>query len=350
MAVIAVKGSVNLWVDITGPDGKRVRHSTKTTDRKKAQEYHDKLKARLWDEVRLGRAKEFTWEEAVKRFLLELEVEGHRSLRDYKRQLEWWGTKFKGKNLSAVTKGEVMSGVYEKAKETTKATANRYLSAIRSLLYRASDSWGWLKNPPTRFKQFDESDRERSRSLSVAEVKELMGELPEHQRAMFMFALSTGLRQANVIKLRWEWVDMQSRVIRIPAAQFKGKRELVLPLSEMAREILSSQIGRHEDYVFTYQGNPVGQVNTGSWRKALQRAGIEDYRWHDNRHTWASMLRNNGISLADIQDLGGWKSEKMVRRYAKADLSALTKSASAVDTVLAAGLRQSRPELKVVAA
>jgi site-specific recombinase XerC len=68
--------------------------------------------------------------------------------------------------------------------------------------------------------------------------------------------------------------------------------------------------------VFTYAGRPIWQVNTKHWRAALKRAGITDFRWHDLRHTWASRLRQNDVPTWVLQELGGWKSEAMVRRYA----------------------------------
>jgi integrase len=57
-------------------------------------------------------------------------------------------------------------------------------------------------------------------------------------------------------------------------------------------------------------------VNTKAWRNALKRAGVTDCRWHDLRHTWASWLIQNGTPLFDLQEMGGWKSAAMVRRYA----------------------------------
>lgn len=63
-------------------------------------------------------------------------------------------------------------------------------------------------------------------------------------------------------------------------------------------------------------GSPIKNVSTKAWTKAKQRAGITNYRFHDNRYTWASWLRQRGVRLEDLQELGGWQSEAMVRRYA----------------------------------
>ena len=62
--------------------------------------------------------------------------------------------------------------------------------------------------------------------------------------------------------------------------------------------------------------NPVKQVSTRAWYKALKRARIEAFRFHDLRHTWASWHVQNGTPLHVLQELGGWETPAMVRRYA----------------------------------
>ena len=80
--------------------------------------------------------------------------------------------------------------------------------------------------------------------------------------------------------------------------------------------ILREQMGKHPQSVFTYRGKSVKQVNTRAWKQALKRAGIENFRWHDLRHTWASWHVQAGTPLHVLQELGGWESVEMVRRYA----------------------------------
>jgi integrase len=80
--------------------------------------------------------------------------------------------------------------------------------------------------------------------------------------------------------------------------------------------VLQKQIGKHRDHVFTFKGQPVEQLSTAAWYKALKRAGIENFRWHDLRHTWASWHVQSGTPLHVLQELGGWASYAMVQRYA----------------------------------
>ena len=98
--------------------------------------------------------------------------------------------------------------------------------------------------------------------------------------------------------------------------------------------VLRKQVGKHSLRVFTYQGKPIIQVNTRAWRKALRRAGIEDFRWHDLRHTWASWLTQKGVPLNVIQEMGAWESTEMVKRYAHLAPEQLRKHAMAVDKIL----------------
>ena len=87
-------------------------------------------------------------------------------------------------------------------------------------------------------------------------------------------------------------------------------------LNKQAIAILKAQIGKNQIYVFTYQGKPVTRCNNHAWQKALKRAGINDFRWHDLRHTWASWHVQNGTPLHELQQLGGWSNYETVLRYA----------------------------------
>ena len=128
--------------------------------------------------------------------------------------------------------------------------------------------------------------------------------------------MATGLRQKNVIRLEWDQVDLIRKHALIHADQAKTKKAIPVLLNTGAMNVLQRQVGKHKNYVFTYQGQPVNQCNTKAWRHALVRSEIENFRWHDLRHTWASWHVQNGTSLQELQQLGGWSSFEMVLRYA----------------------------------
>ncbi|MBF0371585.1 MAG: tyrosine-type recombinase/integrase [Magnetococcales bacterium] len=82
-----------------------------------------------------------------------------------------------------------------------------------------------------------------------------------------------------------------------------------------------------------YKGKPIRQVSTKAWYAALKRAGIENFRWHDLRHTWASWHVQAGTPLHILKELGGWETEEMVARYAHLGASHLKQYTSQVEGI-----------------
>ena len=300
------------WIRFTAPNGERVRRSSETTDKVAAQELHDQLKAEAWRIARLGEKPEYTWEEAVVMWLKEKQHKA--SLEKDQSVLRWVDPYLRGKRLKDIDRELLRKIADIKAKEKTPATANRHMALIRAILRRAWLEWEWIDKVP-KVPMFKVSSK-RIRWITREEAEKLLSHLPDHQAAMARFGLSTGLRQRNVCRLEWESVDMQRRCCWIHADQAKARKPIAVPLNAEAMAVLSQQIGKHDTYVFAFEGKPVWQVNTKAWRKALKKAGIEDFRWHDLRHTWASWHVQAGTPLNVLQEMGGWESAEMVRRYA----------------------------------
>lgn len=111
--------------------------------------------------------------------------------------------------------------------------------------------------------------------------------------------------------------------------------------------MLRGCLGKHEQYVFTYESQPVWQVNTKAWRMAVRKAGLTDFRWHDLRHTWASWHAQAGTPLNVLQEMGGWECAEMVRRYAHLSVSHLREHAERIVEQVP-GTHSTQPRLKLV--
>jgi len=310
---MSLKKRGNTWfIDFVTPSGKRIRCSAGTTDKTQARELHDKLKAESWRVDKLGEKPAYTWDDAVTKFLLETQ---HKAThQDDINRLRWVHQFLRGKILREIDR-DLIGRIGEiKAKQASPATANRILAVIRSIMRKAMLDWEWLDKVP-RIRLYKEAKR-RIRWLTPEQVATLLKELPPHQRAMVLFALTTGLRQGNVLGLEWSQVDLVRHVCWIHPDQAKARKAIHVPLNSVAMDVLTQQVGKHPQRVFSYRGKPIVWANTKSWKDALIRAGIEDFRWHDLRHTWASWLAQQGTPLNVLQELGGWESESMVRRYA----------------------------------
>ncbi|WP_232019201.1 tyrosine-type recombinase/integrase [Sulfuritortus calidifontis] len=242
------------------------------------------------------------------------ETADKRTHREDVRKLKWLHPFLGALHLDEITLDVIDQIKAARLKEGSKSTANRYLALVRSILIRSRDEWEWLDKVP-KVKLFKEPEG-RERALTPEQARRLLEVLPAHQRDVVTFALLTGLRQSNVLGLQWSQVDLERRFAWIEGWQSKNRRPIPVPLSEEAVMVLLRQVGKHPEKVFTFNGKPIKQANTKAWQEARKRAGIEDFRWHDLRHTWATWHRQAGTPTHELQRLGGWRTASMVERYA----------------------------------
>ncbi len=301
------------WTRFTAPNGQRIRQSARTENKKEAQEYEDRLKAELWRVSRLKEKPRRTWQEAVIQWLKET---GHkRTHRHDIAKLKWLDPYLRDKYLDDITRDVIESIAEVKEQEgKSPSTVNRYLAVIRTIMRAAWLEWDWIdKAPKIRMRK---EPKKRVRFLTRNEAERLLKELPDHLAAMARFAVTTGLREQNVVRLKWSQVDLTKHLAWIHPDESKSGNAIGVPLNTEAINVLREQYGKHHEYVFTYEGEPVTRASTHAWYKACERAGINNFRWHDWRHTWASWHAQAGTPLSVLQEMGGWSSSEMVKRYA----------------------------------
>jgi integrase len=338
------------WYSFT-VNGKRHRQSCETTDEDKARRVMAKHYEEAWAIERLGLRQRRTWEETLKRWLGE-----HEHKRTYSGDVahgRWWSEHFAKRGITYLDQitPDVVKAIRDAkvgqqrerggkplaGKSVSPATVNRKIALLRAVMNAAAREYLWLDSAPL-FRLMP-GEVERVRFLTPPEVQRLLAALPEPYSSMALLAVATGLRQSNVLKLTWPQVDFGHRTLTFPGKLMKNGQPLTLPLTEMALQAIRPWVGRHAERVFvTDEGRPVNGVQSKMWRAALKKAGIEDFRWHDLRHTWASLMRQNGAGLAVIQELGAWQNERMVRRYAHLSVSHLAEHAAMMDRVLDPGM------------
>lgn len=308
-------------------DNREVRISTRTSNRSEAEEFETVARARAWRQARLGERPIVLWENLRKRWLAETE----KRTKDFDETvLDWFDEHLKGQPITNITREVAIELRDLKAEETSKATANRYMSLLRAMLNKAAGEWQLIESAP-QIKMFS-IEKGEPRFITKEQFAKLAKELPEHQRAMATFGVQTGLRMSNVVKLTWDRVDLNRSHVWIPAASSKSKKPITVPINSEAKAVLIAQKGKHATFVFTFRSaqkdatdKPLAnKLNTKAWRKAVKRAGLDPFRWHDLRHTWASWHVQAGTPLHVIQELGGWASLEMVQRYAHLGTEHLT--------------------------
>lgn len=297
------------WMEL---DGKR--ESTKQHDEAAARRIYAARKAELTFGIEVKTGTVRTVRMAMDRYLSE-----HANKRTHKEdrsKAEWWGARIGNKPLKMVTASMLRDAVEEKrVKEgASNATLNRYLAFIRTVLRCCEIDWDWLESSP-KVRMYTEDNR-REAYLTKEQIGDLTAVLPDHLKDAVLFSLATGLRQSNVTGLKWEWINMSKQLLTVPSTHYKSKRVHTIPLSDKAMEILVRRLGEHPEYVFTYKGDRIRYINNHGWKTALKKAGLQGFRRHDLRHTFASHHAMAGTPLQALQELGGWRSAAIIQRYA----------------------------------
>ena len=272
-------------------------------------------------------AKKHTLAELIERYEREvLSQKSESKRRDQERHLRWWKDRIGTRTLSDVTSALVseyrsvlVSETTVGGKKRSPATVNRYLTSLSHAFAVAAREWEWLGQSPVRnVKKLREprgrvrflSDEERSRLLAACQVAD-----DSRLYVLVVLAVSTGARQGELLRLRWPDIDLRRGVAVLH--QTKNDERRALPLTGLALAVLTerSKVRRLDtDLVFANsEGQPI--FPRKAWEDALRAAQIEDFRFHDLRHSAASYLAMSGATLAEIAEVLGHKTLAMVKRY-----------------------------------
>lgn len=342
------------WVDLTSPSGKRVRCSTGTSNRKEAQEFHDKLKAQLWREDALGERPEHSFDEAALE-MLKLS-EGQSDYGTKVRHVKYWRDALGGDTpISSLNSGRIMQALPthtthkdRKATPLSAASKNRYLATIRRIL-NLSVQWGWLSAAPKlgAFKEPKRRIRWEPQPVIAALIENLR--LP-WMRDVCRVAVATGMREDELLGLLPADVDLKRATAWVRAETAKSGYARAIPLNDDAIAVLERRLKTAVNYVFerpprkSLTPRKISQIDDRDLKRACEAIGIKDFRFHDFRHTWASWHVQAGTPLMVLKELGGWETVEMVQKYAHLAKSHLANYANNV-TFSAQSLEKEKADL-----
>jgi integrase len=294
--------------------------------------------ARKWaskteTDIREGRyfkyseAKRRTIAEMIDRYLREVlpgKKKEYQATRTY--QLKFWKERIGSYTLADATPAIIAEARDKLARtpargdrERSAASVNRHLAALSTVFTLAMKEWMWIDDTPMRKVSKLTESRGRVRFLSDEERKALLQACRESDEPLLyplvVTAISTGARQGEFLSIRWSNVDFHMGLIRLENTKNNERR--AVPLTSHALELLKEMASVRRidtDLVFPFKGGRQGV--RGPWSKALKTADIEDFRFHDLRHSAASYLAMNGATLAEIAEVLGHKTLQMVKRYA----------------------------------
>ncbi|MFC1683157.1 tyrosine-type recombinase/integrase [Candidatus Zixiibacteriota bacterium] len=197
------------------------------------------------------------------------------------------------------------------------ATINREHALLKAMFTKAIH-WGYVNDNPAK-KVPMAKEKARARFLSKEEIKSLLeaaeSDKAPYLRPIIILAITTAMRKGEILSLKWEDVDLDRRVIHIKHTKNDQPREV--PIMDCLFETLSAWRKKRLDNCYVF-GNTIRQPIISfrtAFEKALKRAGIENFRFHDLRHTAASYMYMSGMDIKAIKEIGGWKTLKMLDRY-----------------------------------
>lgn len=311
MSVYKRKGSPH-WQIAFSLKGRRVQRSSGTSSRQEAEVIEARLKQDIWDQITHGKRPPVTLREAGLRWIEEKAHEKRTISRDARR-LKRLCESLGNRQLETIERKDVIKVITEKRK-LAPSTINSHLALVAAIQNIACQEWQ-ITTQRSRIRLLP-VDNERVRWITPEEADKVIQILPDRFKDPARLALATGLRKHNVLKMEWGWVNLVNRTVTIPAAHFKGKRTFTCILNQDAVDIIRRQIGKNTRYVFGTDGQPLARMRWERWDELMEKIGLEDFHWHDLRHTWASWHVQLGTSLQELKELGGWQDLKMVMRYA----------------------------------
>lgn len=309
------------YVDIYLNDGRRIRRVAGRTKREALLKLGE-IERRIEEEEKYGTPVEAprTFTEYAQEYLKYSKAHKKHSTytRDaltIKRLLPHLGNK----KLTAITTKDAERFQTLRANKIKKISVNREMETLKHMLNRAVDL-GYIKdNPARRVKNFKkEPSWERKRFLTFEERERLLEECRQSENPMLypliLTALETGMRRGELFGLTWSDVNLERREIFLKNT--KNREPRIVPISERLFPVLERlYVERRGTAVFAKDdGSPLKECKR-SFGTACRRAGIEDFRFHDLRHTFASYLAMSGVDLRTLQELLGHKDIKMTMRY-----------------------------------
>ncbi len=259
-----------------------------------------------------------TLKDAIKRYLDEVAIH-HKGVASERYRLWAMGDRLgKSKPITAITSKDIASYKVERQKEVTSASVRRELNLLSSLFETAKNEWGTiaLNNPITAVKRPSDSVA-RDRRLTPKEKEQLLSESlrtdSQQLHLAILIALNTGMRQGEILKLRWDDVDFERNQITVRDTKNGSNRVIVLAI--VLRGALANTHQTHET-LFNITASGLQQA----FRKLTTRLQIRNLHFHDLRHEAISSFFEMGLSVPEVQLMSGHRTLDQLMRYSHSSL------------------------------
>ncbi|PHI41230.1 integrase [Actinobacillus succinogenes] len=252
-----------------------------------------------------------------------LYVEDAKNKKDFdtsRRHAIYWRAVFSGWELKNISGEDINANLPTHSTTHKKAlspsTKNRYRTSILRVMSLAYKN-GWVDRVPYVPKYVE--PKVRVRWITKAQAAALIANLNlAWMKNVCSFALLTGARMTEILSLTWDKVDFDRSIAIVSNDVAKSGKARALPLNKIALDLLKNlKQNRRNEYVFHRDTDKrIGRIDWHDFHQALNKSGIDNFRFHDLRHTWASWHVQAGTPLYTLKEMGGWETLEMVKKYA----------------------------------
>ena len=314
------RGSPHWWIRYSDANGRIMRESSGTSEKKLARAILGKKKTLVAEGRHLDK------KQVLKTTFYELCTQywqlwgQHKRMKGLSNMIEIWKQSFGNVPLEELTQKRVEQfltwGMESEKRNWSSATRNRHLTMLKAMFNKGKEWELAMHNSAAGIKPLRENGA-RIRFLDIVEIRALLEAADDEFRPILIAALHTGMRRGEILNLRWEDVNLKNRIITVQESK-SGKKRMI-PIDDTLYGTLRLLPSRfHRGYVFPLPGKP--ERRWQDFRKrfasAVKKAGIKDFRFHDTRHTFASHLVMNGVDIKSVQELLGHASLAMTMKYA----------------------------------
>jgi len=308
------------WMNIMF-QGHRIRRSTGTTNRVLAESIVAKVKIQLIEGQYFDRMEERTrtFDELMDRFEREhlVKLVSRQTCEVFVKHFRKF---FGDRTLAKITPKLIVE--YKSSRYTMgvkPATINRELTCLRKAFSLAKREWEWCRDNPVSRVSAEKGANKRDRWLTEEEEAQLLAMCPSWLRELMLFALHSGMRLGEILALTWNGVDLFRKTVTVFRSK-NGERRTV-PANQTVMALLKEKAKvRHLTTNMVFPSRTGTLIDPNHLRRALRtatrKAGLQDFHFHDLRHTFATRLVQSGVDLYKVQRLLGHKSPTMTQRYA----------------------------------
>ena len=322
----------NTWWACFRIDGKKIRRSLGTSNKKLAENIEAKIKVDILEGTYFDRYKKstLTIKDLVEKYLYE-HSKPNKSKNTYKSDVSFSKKiieHFGNILISDLKPNHIIKFISARRTDTVKrkdgmcrisdTTVNHELRLLRHAYNLAIRTWDLIEESPFAKVNIPTGDVKRVRYLSNQEEMRLSTALPEWLQPIVTIARETGLRLSNIANLTWKQVNLFNKMLIIETT--KNGNPVGVPMTQNVYNTLKSlnKVRRlNSDFIFGKNGKPFGRWwISKSFKKTCEKAGIENFRFHDLRHDFCSKLVQRGVDLYTVAALAGHRKISTTQRYA----------------------------------